>query len=134
MADNAAATTETMLRDPGDGALPRPERYEILRKIGAGSQAELLLGTAHGAKGFRRHVVIKHAPSDLEDAARQIADLIQEALDHDNAGRPFLVMEYVDGEGWLVGTEESCSLTLGIANGDRSPSNPTHGREHNGAC
>ena len=30
----------------------RPERYEIQRQIGAGGQAEVFLGTFHGAQGF----------------------------------------------------------------------------------
>ena len=92
---------------------PRPERYEITRKIGSGGQAEVLLGTVRGEEGFRRLVAVKRVRSDLVNPARSAVDLINEAhlasrlshpnvvsvldVDHDKAGQPFLVMEYVDG-------------------------------------
>lgn len=92
---------------------PRPERYEITRPIGAGGQAEVHLATARGAEGFHRLVAVKRARSDQANAARSAVDLINEAhvtarlshpnvvgvldVDHDKAGQPFLVMEYVDG-------------------------------------
>jgi len=91
----------------------RPERYELTRKIGSGGQAEVLLGTVRGAEGFQRLVAVKRVRSDLVNPARSAVDLINEAhlasrlshpnvvsvldVDHDKAGQPFLVMEYVDG-------------------------------------
>ena len=91
----------------------RPERYEIQHPIGAGGQAEVLLGTARGAAGFHRLVAVKRVRSDLADAGSSAARLIEEALltarlshpnvvsvldvDRDKAGQLFLVMEYVDG-------------------------------------
>ncbi len=92
---------------------PRPERYEITRQIGAGGQAEVLLATIRGAEEFHRLVAVKRVRSDQVNAARAVVDLINEAhvtaqlshpnvvgvldVDLDKAGRPFLVMEYVDG-------------------------------------
>jgi hypothetical protein len=92
---------------------PRPERYEITRQIGAGGQAEVLLATIRGAEEFHRLVAVKRVRSDQVNAARAVVDLINEAhvtsrlshpnvvgvldVDHDKAGQPFLVMEYVDG-------------------------------------
>jgi serine/threonine protein kinase len=91
----------------------RPERYEITRPIGAGGQAEVLLATVRGAQGFHRLVAVKRVRADQVNAARAAVDLINEAhvtsrlshpnvvgvldVDHDKAGQPFLVMEYVDG-------------------------------------
>jgi serine/threonine protein kinase len=91
----------------------RPERYEILRPIGAGGQAEVLLGAQHGAEGFQRPVAIKRVRSEATDAGRSTARLRAEALhtaallhpnvvsaldlDRDRAGQLLLVMEYVDG-------------------------------------
>ena len=91
----------------------RPEHYEIKHKIGAGGQAEVLLGTVRGAEGFHRPVAIKRVSSDLPGAERSVAMLIEEAhlasrlshpnvvsvldLDRDKAGRLCLVMEYIDG-------------------------------------
>ena len=91
----------------------RSERYEIKHQIGAGGMAEVLLGTVRGAEGFHRLVAVKRVRSALADEARFGAMLIREAqlasrlshpnvvsvldFDRDNEGRPFLVMEYVDG-------------------------------------
>ena len=88
----------------------RPERYEIQRQLGAGGQAEVFLGTFHGAQGFERPVAIKRVRSE---AMRSEAVLIEEAfltaqLSHpnviaaidlirDRTGQLLLVMEYVDG-------------------------------------
>lgn len=92
---------------------PRPERYEITREIGAGGQAEVLLATVRGAEGFHRLVAVKRVRLDQVNTTRLVADLIEEAnlvarlshpnvvgvldVDHDKAGQPFLLMEYVDG-------------------------------------
>jgi serine/threonine protein kinase len=91
----------------------RPQRYEIQHPIGAGGQAEVLLGIARGAAGFHRLVAVKRVRSDLADAGSSATRLIEEAhlasrlshpnvvsvldVDRDKAGQPFLVMEYVDG-------------------------------------
>jgi serine/threonine-protein kinase len=91
----------------------RPERYEIGPKLGAGGMAEVFLGTIRGAAGFTRSVAIKRLRSDRAEEARSTVRLVEEAhlasrlshpnvvavldLDRDPAGRPFLVMEYIDG-------------------------------------
>lgn len=98
---------------PGALDAARPARYEILRMIGAGGQAEVLLGALHGLEGFQRPVAVKCVRSDAKDADRSTARLRAEALhtaalfhpnvvsvvdlDRDRAGRLLLVMEYVDG-------------------------------------
>src|SRR4051812_3418399 len=89
------------------------ERYEIQHSIGVGGQAEVLLGIVRGADGFHRPVAIKRPRSDLAEQGRVAANLLEEAhltsglshpnvvsvldFDHDPEGRPYLVMEYVDG-------------------------------------
>ena len=91
----------------------RSERYEIRRQIGAGGHAEVLLGVVRGADGFHRPVAIKRVRSDLADPGRFVVMLIEEAhhasrlshpnvvsvldFDRDPEGRPYLVMEHVDG-------------------------------------
>lgn len=89
------------------------ERYEIRHQIGAGGHAEVLLGVVRGADGFHRPVAIKRVRSDLVGSGRFEAMLIDEArhaaqlshpnvvsvldFDRDSEGRPYLVMEHVDG-------------------------------------
>lgn len=108
--DAAIALLETMA--PHSAAAGRP-RYEIGDKIGEGGQAEVLLGAVRGAEGFHRLIAIKRVRSDLADATTATASLLEEAhlaaplshpnvvsvldLERDEAGQPFLVMEYVDG-------------------------------------
>ena len=94
----------------------RSEHYEIQHQIGAGGHAEVLLGTARGVDGFHRPVAIKRVRPDLMDRGnfgRFVAMLGEEAhlasqLSHPNVvsildfyrdakGRPFLILEYVDG-------------------------------------
>lgn len=88
-------------------------KYQVLRKIGAGGMGEVFEGTLLGADGFARKIAIKrvHAEQPVEphvaamfgDEARLAAQLIHPNLvevldfDRDVDGRPFLVMEYVDG-------------------------------------
>jgi serine/threonine-protein kinase len=89
------------------------ERYEIQRPIGCGGHAEVHLGVARGADGFERPVAIKRVRADLANQGQLVAMLIEEAhhaarlahpnvvavldLARDGAGRPYLVMEHVDG-------------------------------------
>jgi serine/threonine protein kinase len=91
----------------------RSGRYEVQYPIGAGGHAEVLLAVVQGADGFRRPVAIKRVRSDLPNQRPLVATLIEEAhqtaqLSHPNVvsvldfnrdpqGRPYLVMEYVDG-------------------------------------
>ena len=91
----------------------RPARYQIGPPIGIGGMAEVLLGTLRGAHWFHRRVALKRLRSDRSDDGRFATMLAEEAhvasylfhpnvvpvldLDLDPAGRPLLVMEYIDG-------------------------------------
>lgn len=91
----------------------RAERYQIQRQIGAGGHAEVLMAVVRGADGFHRPVAIKRVRADLVEQGRFAAMLIEEAhlvaqlshpnvisvldFDRDSEGRPYLVMEYIDG-------------------------------------
>src|SRR5688500_5191950 len=93
-------------------ALNRLGPYEIVRPIGRGGMAEVLLARFAGADGFEREVVIKRILPDLaherefidmfRDEARITAQLrhgnIVQVLEfrHDD-GHYYLVLEYVDG-------------------------------------
>jgi len=92
---------------------PTAERYEIQRPIGLGGHAEVLLGIVRGADGFQRPIAIKRVRADLANQRTLVAMLIEEAhhaarlchpnvvavldLARDAEGRPYLVMEHVDG-------------------------------------
>jgi serine/threonine protein kinase len=108
--------TET-LRSPPPAALPTPgiaSRYELGPLLGTGGMAEVFLAHALGAEGFSRPVALKRvAPGFSEqlafagmfiDEARISARLahpnIVQVFDfnRDEAGRLFLVMEYVAGK------------------------------------
>lgn len=88
-------------------------RYRLDRSLGAGGMAEVFLGTLSGADGFARQVAIKRVRRDRWDMPEYAAMFAREArlaaqlshpnvvsvldFDCDSEGRPFLVMEYVDG-------------------------------------
>jgi serine/threonine-protein kinase len=90
-----------------------PTRYQLRRKLGRGGMAEVFLATMHGAQGFAREVAVKLIREDyaqnpsfcqaLTEEARLAAGLhhsnVVSVFDYncDATGRPFLVMEYVDG-------------------------------------
>ncbi len=91
----------------------RSERYEIQHHIGEGGQAEVLLGVLRGADGFQRPVAVKRLRAKFAKQARFASLLFEEAhraswfshpnvvsvvdFNRDAEGRPYLVMEYVDG-------------------------------------
>src|SRR5690606_36928830 len=58
---------------------PRAARYELERELGAGGQAEVLLGTVRGAEGFHRRIAVKRVRSDRAGAGWSAAHLIEEA-------------------------------------------------------
>lgn len=87
-------------------------RYEILRSLGRGGMAEVLLARRHGAGGFSRPVALKCIQPDLELDEPTRKRFVEEAglqgLCHhpsiaeaydliDVGGRYYLVLEYVDG-------------------------------------
>jgi hypothetical protein len=87
-------------------------RYEILRSLGRGGMAEVLLARRHGAGGFSRLVALKCLQPDLELDEPTRQRFVEEAglqglCDHPNiaeaydlievVGRYYLVLEYVDG-------------------------------------
>jgi serine/threonine protein kinase len=113
----------TTHRTPRSGSAPRSParaasvgdrigRYEILRRIGAGGMAEILLGRHYGPQGFEKKVVIKRIHPHLASDAGFVEMFLQEArlaarLGHSNiiqiydlgrdGGDYFIVMEYVAG-------------------------------------
>ncbi len=88
-------------------------RYEEVRLLGAGGMAEVVLARVRGPADFEKRVVIKRVLPHLVGDAQLTALFEREArlsalLEHpnlvqvsdfgrDDAGRPFLVMEFVDG-------------------------------------
>lgn len=87
-------------------------RYEILRRLDANENDELLLARAHGPAGFHQSVVLKRHLARCDDGAPHLQRLAQEALAyalvthpavvrlHDFVlvdGYPVLVLEHVHG-------------------------------------
>lgn len=87
-------------------------RYRVVRRIGIGGMAEVLEAVAVGAAGFERRVALKRMLPHEGDAEREHRMFLDEAriashLHHANIvavldygladGRPFQVLEYVDG-------------------------------------
>jgi eukaryotic-like serine/threonine-protein kinase len=86
--------------------------YTLKRKIASGGMAELFLGETHGPGGFSKPVVVKMIRKDLGADPRFVAMFTEEAKTlagfvHGNIvpifdfgqidGRPYLVMEFIDG-------------------------------------
>ncbi|MEN9797332.1 MAG: serine/threonine protein kinase [Pseudomonadota bacterium] len=87
-------------------------RYQLERKLGSGGMAEVWLARAEGPRGFSRQVVVKRIHSALLEEPRFVEMFLEEAslvarLSHPNvvqlfdfgedAGTPFLAMEWMDG-------------------------------------
>ncbi len=103
-ADNAAVTSFE--------ALPKLDRYHLVRRLAAGGMAEVYVGQRLGPSGFQKRVAIKFLmpslaadPQFLEmflDEARLVAmfhhpNLVQIFDVGEIDGRICMVMEYVDG-------------------------------------
>jgi serine/threonine protein kinase len=88
-------------------------RYEVLKPLGRGSMAELLLARTSGMQAFERHVVIKKIRPDLAANEQFVRRFLNEArlaasLHHQHIvqvhdvgeqdGAYFFAMEYVHGE------------------------------------
>ncbi|HEY5939099.1 MAG TPA: protein kinase [Kofleriaceae bacterium] len=92
---------------------PISGKYVLERRLGGGGMAEVFRAQTVGAEGFTRTVAIKRVVSGLAEDPRFAAMFVSEAritsklqhpnivsvldFDRDEAGRPFLVMELVDG-------------------------------------
>jgi tRNA A-37 threonylcarbamoyl transferase component Bud32 len=153
-----------MLKE-SDSALPPPQRfgrYEVVRRVGRGAMGELLEGR-HVDLGTRVAIKVVHADVTLDEAAAR--RVLREgrataAIRHphvvtvldvgDELGRPFLVMELLEGEdlaqrlakGGLLSAQEAADLLLpvasalaaahaaGVVHRDLKPSNVFLARRH----
>jgi eukaryotic-like serine/threonine-protein kinase len=111
-------TADATVRAASDGkAAETPaqvSRYKLERKLGAGGMAEVYVGTVTGAEGFARPIAIKRVLAGFANDPAFAEMFIAEArlasrllhpnivavmdFDRDEEGRPFLVMEYVEGK------------------------------------
>jgi hypothetical protein len=105
-------------------------RYELERRLGGGGMAEVFLARSVGKEGFSRHVAIKrvlaHLATDEAFAkmfvaeAQMCARLVHPNIvsvldfDRDEEGRPFLVIELVDGPS-LAELADAGALPVGAA-------------------
>ncbi len=110
-------------------------RYEVIKHLASGGMGQVYLGRTTGLGGFERHVVIKTLDLELADDDPFVTMFLDEArlvgaLHHqyiapvyevgrDDAGRYFLVMEYVHGETahavFERSTERQDKVPLGFA-------------------
>lgn len=107
-------------------------QYRIVRPIGSGGSANVFLARTEGTDGFSRDFAIKRVRAEFVGNEKVSAEIIAEArlaqrLRHGNiaqifdlgeeAGTPYLVVEYVDGASlWELTREAVCGesvLTLG---------------------
>src|SRR5260370_22754103 len=87
-------------------------KYKLLAELGRGGMANVYLAVARGPSGFNKLVVLKCLRSDLASDHDLLAMFLDEArlaarLNHphlvqtyevgDYAGRPVIVMEYLEG-------------------------------------
>ena len=105
-------------------------RYELERRLGGGGMAEVFLAKLVGKDGFSRHVAIKrvlaHLATDEAFAKMFVAEAQMCAklqhpnivsvldFDRDDEGRPFLVIELVDGPS-LAELADGGALPVGAA-------------------
>lgn len=95
-------------------------KYELVAPLGEGGMASVWRGLTHGAAGFTRKVAIKRVLARLSSNPEFAAMFVEEArvvselqhpnivqvhdFDHDEEGRYFIVMEWIDGldmHGWI---------------------------------
>jgi serine/threonine protein kinase len=110
---NADVTVRAPTETKASATPAQVSRYKIERKIGSGGMAEVHLGTSAGADGFVRPVAVKRVLAGFANEPKFADMFIAEArlasrlshpnivavtdFDRDEEGRPFIVMEYVDG-------------------------------------
>ncbi len=109
--------------------LPRSfERFTLLRRIARGGMGEVYLATAGGIEGAERPVVIKIIRQDHDTDSSFLARFLDEAriqsqLHHpgvapileastDSAGKPYVVVEYVEGKN--LGDVRGRAAQLGV--------------------
>jgi serine/threonine-protein kinase len=109
--------------------LPRIfERFTLLRRIARGGMGEVFLATAGGIEGAERPVVIKIIRKDHDTDSSFLARFLDEAriqsqLHHpgvaqileastDSAGKPYVVVEYVEGRN--LGDVRGRAAQLGV--------------------
>jgi eukaryotic-like serine/threonine-protein kinase len=109
--------------------LPRSfERFTLLRRIARGGMGEVFLATAGGIEGAERPVVIKIIRKDHDTDSSFLARFLDEAriqsqLHHpgvaqiveastDSAGKPYVVVEYVEGHN--LGDVRARAAQLGV--------------------
>lgn len=95
-----------------DGGSKQQNKYEVVRHLGAGGMAEVLLARQIGAAGFEKQVALKRLLAQSAKDQGYVRSLINEArlasqLSHPNIVQVFdferidgyycLVMEYIDG-------------------------------------
>jgi serine/threonine protein kinase len=94
-------------------AVERFDDYAIVGKLGVGGMAEVFLALSTGPSGFRKLLVVKRVHAHLGDDPALVRMFLDEArlaarLNHPHVvqtykvgsvnGRPFLAMEYLDGQ------------------------------------
>ena len=105
-------------------------RYELERRLGGGGMAEVFLVWLVGKDGFSRHVAIKRVLAHLATEESFAKMFVAEAqmcarlqhpnivsvldFDRDDEGRPFLVLELVDGPS-LAELADAGALPVGAA-------------------
>jgi serine/threonine protein kinase len=112
-----------------NAGLPRAfERFTLLRRIARGGMGEVFLATASGIEGAERPVVIKIIRKDHDADSSFLARFLDEAriqsqLHHpgvaqileaatDSAGKPYVVVEYVEGHN--LGDVRARAAQLGV--------------------
>ncbi len=113
MASGLTVSTETKIEALAPVAVERFDEYAIVGKLGVGGMAEVFLALSSGPSGFKKLLVVKRMHAHLGDDPNIVKMFLDEArlaarLSHAHvvqtykvgtvAGRPFLAMEYLDGQ------------------------------------
>lgn len=100
------------------------DRFRLIAEIGRGGMAEVHLALSQGQNGFNKLVVLKFVRPHLAEDREACAMLMDEArlaarLNHPNVvqtlevgeheGRPFIVMEYLEGQPFAAILRRACA-------------------------